>query len=100
MAYRSESAKQVANKIIFLMGRVEQLCEQHDLRAPVGVELTDANGALWTFDYDPNVSEMQVPFVAPAMPITIRIEDCNGQIVEQESAEWAVDPEWQRNFVQ
>jgi hypothetical protein len=92
--------KGFADQIIMLMAHVEQISEEHGLRTPIDVDVTDVKGALWAFEYDLDLKEIEVPFVPPEMPITIRIRDCEGRVVEQEFAELTVAPGWIRRVAQ
>lgn len=89
-----KAKKEVAYQIMVLMGHIEQICEDNQLEAPVEVEVTDVNGVLWQFEYEPSLAEIKVPLIPPEMPITVRIESCNGRCVERGFATLTADPEW------
>lgn len=100
MRYRTEDEKQTANQLILFMAHVEQICEQHGLQPPVEVDLADAKGLRWRFEYDPEFEEIDIPFVQLQTPITLRIQDQHGLVVEKEFTTLTADRQWLKNFLQ
>ncbi|HEX4919882.1 MAG TPA: hypothetical protein VFV92_03990 [Candidatus Bathyarchaeia archaeon] len=92
--------QKIVSKLIALMAQVEAICEAHRLLPPVEITARDRQGRLFNFDYDPEWDSVELLHVAPEPPITVRLGDANGTVVEVEITDFAVRPEWMKRSLQ
>ena len=82
----------IVNQLIALVARVEGLCENRRLIPPVEVTAIDPGGKLWRFSFSPEWDSVEVLLPPPRLPITLRLMDSNGIIVEERITELSLGP--------
>jgi hypothetical protein len=79
------------------MGHVEEICEK--LFPPVEVNVVDADGNQYDFDYSPEDDRVNLP-PAPIMPpVVLTFIDTPGVRVERRLLDLAPSPESRKRFV-
>jgi hypothetical protein len=92
--------QEIAGQWIALMGHVEEICEKHGLVPPVEVNVVDADGNQYDFDYSPEDDRVDLP-PAPIMPpVVLTFIDTQGFRVERRLLDLAPSPESRKRFVQ
>ena len=82
------------------MGHVEETCEKHGLVPPVEVNVVQANGNQYDFDYSPQDDGVALP-PAPIMPpVVLTLTDAQGVQMKLRVLDFAPSPESTRRFVQ
>ena len=86
------NGNEIVNQLIALVARVEGLCEDRRLIPPVEVTVIDPDGKLWRFSFCPEWDSVEVLLPPPRLPITLRLMDSNGIIVEERITELSLGP--------
>lgn len=77
-----------------LMGRVEDISKNQGLVPPVEVNVVDADGTDYDFEYSPEYESVNLPPVTGRSPLFLRLTDVKGTQVEQKLTDLKVPPEW------
>jgi hypothetical protein len=72
----------VVTRLTPLINHIWGICEELALVPPVEVKTTDVGGQPWSFNFDTEGTALNVPPVAPRLPITLRLRDSKGKCVE------------------
>ena len=61
------------------MGYVKEICEKQGLVPPAEVNVVDAGGNQYDFDYSPEYDEVDLPSVPIMLPAVLSFTDREGQ---------------------
>jgi hypothetical protein len=92
--------QEIAGRWILLMGHVEETCEKHGLVPPVEVNVVQANGNQYNFDYSPEDDGVALQPEPIMPPVVMTMTDALGVRVERRLLDIAPSPEWNKRFVQ
>lgn len=62
--------------------------------------LSDISEHVWQFDYDPEGDWVDVERVPPTLPVTVHLEDEQGNIVDAKITTFALPEKWMLPFLQ
>jgi hypothetical protein len=92
--------QEIAGQWIALMGHVEETSEKHGLVPPVEVNVVDADGNQYDFDYSPEDDRVALPPAPITPPVVLTLIDTQGVRVERRLSDLAPSPESKKRFVQ
>ncbi len=92
--------RNIAIELIAFMAHVEGIAEENRLVPPIEVNATDQDGRGWNFEYSPDWDSLDIVNVTPKLPLSLRLRDANGNIVETAITNLNLRPEWLKRFVQ
>jgi hypothetical protein len=92
--------KEIATQQILFMSHVENICEKQDLVPPVEVNVVDAGGNQYDFEYRPEDDEVDLPPLPIVLPLELTFSDAKGTRLERRLFDVAPSPEWHKRFVQ
>ena len=75
--------KEIATQHIFVMSHVENICEKQDLVPPVEVNVVDAGGNQYDFEYRPEDDEVDLPPLPIVLPLEATFSDAKGTRLER-----------------
>ena len=92
--------QEITAEQIAFMGHVEEICERQGLVPPVEVNVMDAGGNQFNFEYGPKYDVVDLPPVSIMLPVVLRFTDAKGIRVEQWLSDFVPSPEWKKLFLQ
>ena len=92
--------KEIATQQIKLMAHVEDICEKQGLVPPIEVNVVDADGNQYDFEYRPEDDGVDLPPVPVKLPLALTFTDANSTQLERRLFDVAPSPEWHKRFVQ
>jgi hypothetical protein len=92
--------QEIASQQILLMAHVEDICEKQSLVPPVEVDVVDASGNQYNFEYRPENDRVDMPAEPILPPVLLSFTDAEGIRVEQRLSDFAPSPEWTKPFLQ
>jgi hypothetical protein len=92
--------KEIAVQQIMFMGHVEDICGKQNLVPPVEVDVVDAGGNQYDFEYRPEDDGVDLPPLPIMLPLMLTFTDVQGTRLERRLLDIAPSPEWHTRFVQ
>ncbi|HLN98974.1 MAG TPA: hypothetical protein VK208_10980 [Pyrinomonadaceae bacterium] len=92
--------KEIATQQIKLMAHVEDISEKQGLVPPIEVNVVDADGNQYDFEYRPADDWVDLPPVPVKLPLALTFTDANSTQLERRLFDVAPSPEWHKRFVQ
>jgi len=79
-----------------LMGHVEDISANQGLVPPVEVNVVDADGTDYDFEYSPEYESVNLPPLPGRPPLLLRLTDAKGTQMEQKLADLRLPPGWKK----
>jgi len=82
------------------MAQVEDICEKQGLVPPVEVNVVDADGNQYDFEFRPEDDGVDLPPLSIVLPVVLTFTDATDTRMERRLSDIAPSPDWHKLFVQ